>query len=34
MKINEIQESSDREYLNLPKEEIERLKKLVNYGRY
>ena len=26
MKINEIQESSDREYLNLPKEDIERLR--------
>ena len=26
MKINEIQEGSDREYLNLPKEEIERLR--------
>ena len=26
MKINELQEGSDREYLNLPKEEIERLR--------
>ena len=26
MKINEIQEGSDREYLNLPKDEIERLR--------
>ena len=26
MKINEIQEGSDREYLDLPKEEIERLR--------
>ena len=26
MKINEIQEGSDREYLNLPKEDIERLR--------
>ena len=32
MKINEIQEGSDREYLNLPKDEIERLDQEIGDG--